>query len=106
MKWINPHSAPEPHSPRAEAPDVIKAVDVLVQACAAGNSEVVGKLIDDQCSVSGADAGKTYIGKKAVMEHLQQAGGKHTAKGSEPLISFTLNQPFIKVIGASAVVTF
>jgi hypothetical protein len=47
-----------------------------------------------------------FIGKKAVIAHLKEAGTIHTASGSEPLKTFTLDQPFVKVIGPSAVVTF
>jgi len=45
-------------------------------------------------------------GKSAIVDSLKQLFASHAKGGSEPLGSFTVDQPYIKVTGDMAVATF
>jgi hypothetical protein len=102
----NPHCAPQPHAAKADAPDVLKSVERIVKAYSSGNLPEYESLLDEDCSYLDHERNKMISGKARVIEHLKQSFAKHAPNGTQPLVSYTVDQPYIKVLGETAVVTY
>lgn len=102
----NPHAAAQPHSPKADAPDVLSTLEKIVKAYSNGDLVGYEALLDDDCSYYDPEHDKMIVGKANVVEYLRQTYSKHGANGSQPLLSYTIDQPYVKVLGHRAVVTY
>lgn len=102
----NPHAAPQPHAAKSDAPDVLKTVERIVKAYSSGNLPEYESLLDDDCSYLDHERNKMITGKAKVVDHLKESFAKHAPHGPQPLVSYTVDQPYIKVLGETAVVTY
>lgn len=89
-----------------ESEKVLNILEKLTKAYVIGDLTTYEQYLDDHC-VFYEEANKEFIsGKKDCLAHLQESFSKHAPGGSEPLKSFTIDQPYAKVIGNNCVVTF
>jgi hypothetical protein len=102
----NPHAAPQPHSLKADAPEVLKTLEKIVRAYSHGDLNGYEAYLDNDCSYYDQERDKMITGKANVLEHLKEAFVKHGTNGSQPLLSYTIDQPYVKVLGHTAVVTY
>jgi ketosteroid isomerase-like protein len=106
VETLNPHAVPEPHAAKAEAPDVLNTVERIVKAYSSGNLKDYEALLDNDCSYFDHERNVMIQGKANVVEHLKESFAKHAPIGTQPLLSYTIDQPYIKVLGDRAVVTY
>ena len=106
ISTVSPHAAPQPHSPKAEAPDVLKTLEKIVKAYSSGDLKTYEVLLDNDCTYYDPEHKKEIVGKPQVVEHLKNSFERHAPNGPEPLLSYTIDQPYIKVAGKMAVVTY
>jgi ketosteroid isomerase-like protein len=102
----NPHAAPQPHSPKADAPEVLNTVERVVKAYSSGDIKSYEALLDNDCTYFDHERNKMITGKANVVEHLKESFTKHAPNGSQPLLAYTIDEPYIKVTGNTAVVTY
>jgi ketosteroid isomerase-like protein len=102
----NPHAAPEPQALKAEAPEILNLVERIVKAYSAGNLKDYEALLDKDCSYFDYERNSMIQGKAQVIEYLKESFAKHAPAGSQPLLAYTIDQPYIKVLRDRAVVTY
>lgn len=102
----NPHAAPQPHSPKAEAPEILNTVEHIVKAYSSGDLKSYEALLDNDCSYFDHEHNKMIAGKSHVVEYLKESFARHAENGAQPLLAYTIDQPYVKVLGPTAVVTY
>ncbi|CAN5507184.1 hypothetical protein BH10CYA1_BH10CYA1_40240 [soil metagenome] len=103
---VNPYTAQEPHSPRTEAEDVIDVLQVMGKAYASGDIAEYIKHLDNNCSVYDEEKNRMVQGKEAVIAALTEKFTQNSKSGSDRIVSYTIDQPYVKVNGQMAVVTY
>jgi len=103
---VNPYNAQEPHSPRTEAEDVIDVLLVMGKAYASGDIAGYIKHLDNNCSVYDEEKKRMVQGKEAVIAALTEKFAQNSKSGSDHIVSYTIDQPYVKVNGQMAVVTY
>jgi len=106
IEFIKPHSAPEPHAPYPDAPAVLDTLEKMINAYARGDLSAYEKLLDDDCTAIDEKSDKMIKGKQAVLADLKDQFARHAPEGSQPLLSYTVDQPYVKVTGNMAVVVY
>lgn len=96
----------DPHSCCDEAKKVIDTLQLLVKAYTHGDLKTYEEYLDDNCSTFSENTKKLVSGKQNVLAALKRTFDEHQPGGPEPLLSFTIDQPYAKVTGDTAVVTF
>lgn len=97
------------HSPHAACPEsekVIETLKLLVKAYTAGDLKTYEEYLDDNCTTFQEDTHKLVSGKENVLANLKEAFTANKPNGEHPLLSFTIDMPYAKVTGDTAVVTF
>lgn len=102
---INPHEAAEMHSPKPEAPVVLKLVQSLADACSSGKIDTISEWLDADCGIFIEETKEHVNGKEAVLKKLKE-DFKDDTSGGGVVSSYTIDSPYVKVVGNSAVVTF
>jgi ketosteroid isomerase-like protein len=90
----------------AEAPQVEAILQSMIKAYGEGDLTAYAKFLDEKCSRLDERSKKMIEGKSAIVANLKELFASHAKGGSEPLVSFTVDQPYIKVTGDMAVATF
>jgi hypothetical protein len=103
---VNPYSAQDPHSPRTEGQDVIDVLQVMGKAYASGDIAEYIKHLDNNCSVYDEEKNRMVQGKEAVIAALTLKFAQNSKSGSDRIVSYTIDQPYVKVTGQMAVVTY
>lgn len=103
---VNPYSAKEPHAARTEAEDVTDVLQIMGKAYATGDIAGYIKHLDDNCSVYDEETKKMVQGKAAVISALTEKFARNARSGSDQILSYTIDQPYVKVNGQTAVVTY
>jgi len=103
---VNPYTAQDPHSARTEAQDVIDVLQVMGKAYACGDIAEYIKHLDNNCSVYDEEKNRMVQGKEAVIAALTQKFARNSKSGSDRIVSYTIDQPYVKVNGQMAVVTY
>jgi hypothetical protein len=103
---VNPYAAQDPHSPRTEAQDVIDVLQIMGKAYASGDIAEYIKHLDNNCSVFDEEKNRMVEGKEAVIAALTQKFARNSQSGSDHILSYTIDQPYVKVNGEMAVVTY
>ncbi len=103
---VNPYTAQEPHSPRTEGEDVIDVLQVMGKAYASGDIAEYIKHLDNNCSVYDEEKNRMVQGKEAVIAALTEKFARNSKSGSDHIVSYTIDQPYVKVNGLMAVVTY
>lgn len=101
----DPHEAVEMHSPKPEAPVVLKLVQNLAEACSTGKIDAISDCVDADCGMYIEETKEHVTGKVAVLKKLKQ-DFKTDTDGGGVISSYTIDSPYVKVVGNSAVVTF
>ncbi len=97
------------HSPHAACPEsakVIETLQLLVKAYTAGDLKTYEEYLDDNCTTFQEDTHKLVSGKENVLSNLKESFAANKPDGEHPLLSFTIDMPYAKVTGDTAVVTF
>ncbi len=97
------------HSPHAACPEsakVIETLQLLVKAYTAGDLKTYEEYLDDNCTTFQEDTHKLVSGKENVLANLKESFEGNKPGGEHPLLSFTIDMPYAKVTGDTAVVTF
>jgi hypothetical protein len=103
---VNPYTAQDPQSPRTEAQDVIDVLLVMGKAYASGDIAEYIKHLDNNCSVFDEEKNRMVQGKDAVIAALTEKFAQNSKSGSDHILSYTIDQPYVKVNGLTAVVTY
>ena len=101
---VNPYSATE--SPRTEDQEVIDVLRAMGKAYASGDIPGYIKHLDEHCSVFDEGQNRMVEGKEAVVVALKQKFAQRSQTGSDHIVSYTIDQPYVKVTGETAVVTY
>lgn len=94
-----------PNAACPESEKVIETLKTLASHYTEGNFEELSKFMDKDVTTFDDKTKKLIVGKDAVMEDIKK---RWTAAHDEgrPVLSYTINHPYAKVTGDSAVVTF
>lgn len=95
--------------PHAKCPDSVKVIEILKEMTAAlshGDFDRASEYLDDGCTTFDKGSHKLIVGKQAVIDDIKKRADEHKAGSAEPLVSFTIDHPYAKVDGDTAVVTF
>lgn len=90
----------------SESEKVIDTLKLLVKAYTAGDLKTYEEYLDDNCSTFHEDTKKLVSGKENILAHLKESFAANRQGGPHPLVSYTIDQPYAKVTGDTAVVTF
>lgn len=101
-----PYASSETEPSKAEAQDVIDVLQIMGKAYAHGDIAEYIKHLDNQCSVFDEHKNKMVVGKDAVIAALKEKFAKRSQKGAEHILSYTIVQPYVRVNGDTAVVTY
>lgn len=96
----------EPHANCAESQKVIDTLKLLVHAYSHGDLKTYEEYLDNSCTTFDEGTKKLVVGKQACLEELKAKFARYSPTGETPLISITIEQPYAKVTGNTAVVTF
>lgn len=96
----------DPHVACAESQKVLDVLHKLVRAYSSGDMKTYEEYLDDHCTTFDEDTKKLVSGKANVLHDIQTRVHKYAPDGPTPLKAFTIDQPYAKVIGDTAVVTF
>ena len=96
----------DPFACCAESEKVIETLQTLTKAYIHGDIKTIEEHLDDNCTTFCEDTGKLVTGKVNVIADLKGKLEKLSPTGETPLLSFTIDQPYAKVNGDTAVVTF
>jgi hypothetical protein len=96
----------KPHAACSESEKVIETLQLLVKAYIAGDLKTYEEYLDDNCTTFQEDSKKLLSGKANVLADLKDSFEQNKPDGERPLLSFTIDQPYAKVTGDTAVVTF
>lgn len=99
VKCVNPNSACE------ESKKVIKTLMKISKAYSHGDFKTFGDYLDDEVTILDKRTKKVISGKDAVLKDVKRRW-KDAHKGPKPVISYTIEHPYAKVMGDTAVVTF
>ncbi len=103
---VNPYAAKDPKAPRSEAEDVIDVLQIMGKAYASGDIAGYIKHLDNNCSVYDEEKNRMVNGKDAVIAALTQKFAENSKSGADHIVSYTIDQPYVKVNGEMAVVTY
>ena len=97
----------DPHPCCPESQKVIELLNVLAKAYSDGDIKTYEKYLDDNCTTFDESKHKLVIGKEKVLSDLMRKFEDYGPSGKQPLISFTIDQPYAKMTGEdTCVVTF
>lgn len=99
-------SCVDPHACCAESEKVLDVLQQLVKAYSSGNLKTYEEYLDESCTTFDENTHKLISGKNNVMSDLKAKFERYAPNGPTPLLSFTIDHPYAKVSGDTAVVTF
>ena len=95
----------KPNAECSESKKVIKTLMKISDAYSHGDFETFGKYLDEDITILDKKTKKIIAGKEAVLNDVKSRWKKaHT--GPKPVLSYTIEHPYAKVMGDQAVVTF
>ncbi|MBS1954203.1 MAG: nuclear transport factor 2 family protein [Cyanobacteria bacterium SZAS-4] len=103
---VNPYGAQDKNAARTEAEDVIDVLQVMGKAYATGDIAGYIKHLDNNCSVFDEEKNKMVQGKAAVITALTEKFARNAKSGADHILTYTIDQPYVKVNGQTAVVTY
>lgn len=96
----------DPHVACAESQKVLDVLHKLVKAYSSGDLKTYEEYLDDHCTTFDEETKKLVSGKANVIADIKERIHKFAPDGPTPLKKFTIDMPFAKVTGDTAVVTF
>lgn len=106
IECSEPHMVPEVHSPKPEAPAVLETVKVMAKAAARGDVDKYKACLDEACTIFDESTNKMSTGKDAAVDSMMKEFQRDKSKGKHRTVTIKIDQPFIKVAGDSAVVSY
>jgi ketosteroid isomerase-like protein len=113
IKHEEPHSdsaakihCVDPHACCAESEKVLETLQTLTKAYIHGDVKTIETHLDEHCTTFDENTGKLVTGKANVVADLKRKFEKYAPTGETPLLTFTIDHPYAKVTGDTAVVTF
>ena len=94
-----------PHSTCADGEKVLQVMETLVKALNVHDWKTYSDNLDDNCFTFDENKHKPIFGKENVVADIKKRAEKYAGEGA-PFLSVTIDQPYVKVSGDSAVVTF
>ncbi len=101
-----PHLVPELHSPKPEAPAVLETVKAMAKASARGSQEQYRACLDDDCTVFDESNKKMLVGKDAAVAAMMKEFNADGSPEKHRTVSIRIDQPYVKVAGNSAIVSY
>lgn len=95
----------KPNAACKEAQVVIDTLMKISKAYSHGDFDSFGSYLDDEVTILDKKTKKVIVGKKAVLADVKKRWEKAHI-GPKPVISYTIEHPYAKVMGNTAVVTF
>lgn len=95
----------DPHACCAESAKVIETLEKLVHAINNGDWKTYESMLDEHCSTFDENSKKLIAGKDNVVADMKSKVDKYAHEG-HPFVSVTIDQPYAKVTGDTAVVNF
>lgn len=96
----------EPHAACAESSKVIDTLQELANAVNKHDLTAIAEYLDDSVTTFDEGSKKLVVGKDAVLADLKIKLDRFALTGDNPLLSYTIVQPYAQVSGNTAVVTF
>ena len=96
----------EPTAACSESARVIETLKVMTSALTKGDITTYEEYLDEGCTTFDERTKKLVAGREAVIADLKQKFVRYSPTGETPLISYTIDHPYAKVTGDTAVVTF
>lgn len=93
------------HPDSAESAQVIDTLQTLTKAYLKCDLNTCADYTDEGCTTFEEVTNKIIVGKQAVLDDLARSMEQNRQAGS-PLVSYTIKEPYAKVTGNTAVVTF
>ena len=94
-----------PHAACEESKVVIDTLMKVSKTYSQGDFDGFGKFLDDDVTVFDDRKKKLIVGKEAVLDYVKKRW-KDAHVGPNPVLSYTIEHPYAKVNGDTAVVTF
>lgn len=85
---------------------IITALKATTRAVAEKDFDQLAKLLDENCTTYDVCTKKTVVGREAIIKNVKEKIAAEEKRLKVPAISFHVDQPFAKITGDKAVVTF
>jgi len=95
-----------PHANCPESEKVIETLNLLVKAYSKGDLKTYEEYLDSNCTTFDEGTKNLVVGKQACLNDLKNKFARYAPTGETPLVSMTIEEPYAKVNGNTAVVTF
>ena len=96
----------DPHIACGESQKVLDVLHKLVKAYSTGDMKTYEEYLDEHCTTFDENTKKLVSGKASVIADIEHRVHQFSADGPTPLKAFTIDQPYARVEGDTAVVTF
>lgn len=96
----------DPHPACDESAKVIETIKLMCSLLSKGDLTTYAEYLADDCTTFDENTGKLIVGKTAVLADLKRRLLEISPDGKDPALSITLEEPYAKVTGDTAVVTF
>lgn len=96
----------DPHACCKESEKVLDTLQTLVNAYIHCDVKTIQDHLDDNCTTFDETTGKLVTGKENVVADLKKKFERYAPNGETPLLNYTIDHPYAKVNGDTAVVTF
>lgn len=99
-------SCVNPHAACSESTKVIETLEYMTSLLAKGDLKTYSEYLADGCTTFDEGTHKLIVGKEAVLADMQKRLLEIAPDGKEPILTLTIVEPYAKVTGDVAVVTF
>lgn len=89
-----------------DARAVLKIIKEMATACIHQDISTIARHMHKDVTSINKKTGVVLHGKEKVIEHIEQVFKQYSPKGSTPLVSYCITQPFIHVHGNEAIATY
>jgi ketosteroid isomerase-like protein len=96
----------DPHPACAESARVIKTLKHMAELLSRGDFKAYSEYLADGCTTFDEGTGKLIVGKEAVLADMKKRITDNNPDGREHMLTLTIEDPYAKVTGDVAVVTF
>lgn len=94
----------DPHTCCKESEKVLETLQTMVKALNNGDWKTYENYLDDHCTTFDENSKKLIAGKENVLADMRAKVDKYAQNGT-PFVSVTIDHPYAKVMGETAVVT-
>jgi hypothetical protein len=96
----------EPSTACSESEQVVETLKAMIKALTTGDLNAYESYLDEGCTTFDERTKKLIVGKQAVIEDMKAKFQRYGPDGVTPLLSYTIDHPYARVTGDTAVVTF